>query len=256
MTNCNLTPSTVNLIIENTNVPLKLLPVEFGHAKVFVPKDSSYFIQVPGASGRFISARVVGHGITLDNTPPVGFPCGTGWCYWQVNLDTVNGFCTQSNPASIPFNAGPPKDELYGLVYMGAQVFEHYPAEHCLFRIVVRVKRYFFGEVCEIKCVEQTVNVPAARILSLTDNVGFQMNLSGNQKTECTPGGTNNQTAAAAIRQLILSNCACADPGLQVTVVPNGLLPNCVTVKLVNSPIKVSVINTSEGQYAFNWNKC
>lgn len=252
---CTINPDTIKLVIDSVPVPLKVYGQ--GTPTEFRPVDSSYEILVDGTTGRTLQGYVYGNGIDLFPFQPnlPNPPCGNGLNYFLIN-EPFNVTCFYQNPGSILI---PPGDAYYrvdGFLYYGAQdPGDNKVQSWCEFVIRVPIRRTKPVSTCPIVCKEQVVTIPSTRLEALVNDVGFQMNLSGYPFVECIAGAANT-ASAEAIRKLIIGGVQCDDPGVTVTVVPNGDSPNCVTVTIKNSPLKIEFLKAGGTYYKFSWLKC
>ena len=247
---CNgINGDTIKLLIDGTNIPLTVSSNT--SSGIILVAKSPYIFEVDGNVGRTATMFVYGEGVTLAAPYMQGSPCyGLSW---QNRIDNPL-VCIFENPATIKVLPGGNYNSR-GIIYQTAVIDPATGSVQCTLWVTMEVRRSLN---CPIKCKEEVVDIPSTRLEALVNDIGHQYNLSGGYLfTECLTDSAANKAAAKAIKDLILAQMSCDDPGLIVTVDKNWNGDNnCVRVTIKNSPIRMHYLKAGGIYYPFSLVKC
>lgn len=104
---------------------------------------------------------------------------------------------------------------------------------------------------CKIESVSQTAFIPAGEVVSLVDTKDRVYKVGGSLFTECQATSRANLVAAKAIARAIRIANDCKPSLLNAQVFYNKSSPNCLTLHIINSPIKFKSIFVGTVNYLF-----
>lgn len=104
---------------------------------------------------------------------------------------------------------------------------------------------------CKIDCVNQTAFFPAGELVSLIDTTGAVFPIDGKITAECRNYSRTNLTGAKAVARAVQLAGGCNAPLLNAQLFYNKSTPNCLTLQIINSPVKFKEIQVGTKKYAF-----
>jgi hypothetical protein len=105
---------------------------------------------------------------------------------------------------------------------------------------------------CVTKCVTQTAYFPAGRIVALIDETQKAFYIDdGELQAECRLFSKANKIGAKAITRTIRMISECKSTILNAQLFYNKQSPNCLTLNIINSPIKFLSIQIGSTKYPF-----
>lgn len=244
---CNITTSTLSLYVDDMPVLLYYAGLTGAGVPHFIT-GPGYAIDVNGSVGRTIKLQVVGNGISLTPPNPALVHC-TGYTSRYVQqVDFNHIVCYHANPANVVILPGGAVDK-FGIIFHSSQSPQ---GESCPFIVSIRVRRTAPLEVCKVKCISESVEIPNGIVQALVNDVGYQYNLVGYNYTECHKESQSTVATCEAIRQLIVGTMKkCTDPGVRVFYENNPLSEKCVKITILNSPIRFNYIKVADKYYDF-----
>ncbi len=248
---CNINISTLALYVDGTLVPLVYAGVTGAGYPSF--NTGAYAIEVDGNTGRTVNLQVIGNGISLIPANPAQVNCVGYTARYAEQVDFPAIVCYHANPATIIIKPGPAVERFSGIVFYGSQSAGQ---EICPFTIIIRVRRTAPEEVCPVKCITESVDIPAGFIKMLVNDAGHQYAMNGYVGCNRKDSVLNLETCEV-IRQMILANMGrCTDPGVKVFFEYVPTVVKCVRIVIVNSPIKFNYLKAGDTYYNFTRTGC
>lgn len=107
---------------------------------------------------------------------------------------------------------------------------------------------------CPTICSTQTATIPAGAIVSLTDEVGKIYPLTPAGTTICKDN--SNSTVAMMVKRAVRAKTKCAPKDLRVAIYNNNNGRSCISLTIMNSPIRFSTVTVGSTKYPFNTTNC
>jgi hypothetical protein len=105
---------------------------------------------------------------------------------------------------------------------------------------------------CKIECVNQTAFFRADELVSLIDTTGKVYKIDGKITAECKAPSRTNANGAKAVSRAVKAAAECSAPLLNAQLFYNKNSPNCLTLQIINSPIKFKEIQVGTTKYPFS----
>ena len=151
-------------------------------------------------------------------------------------------------------------------VTLSSKAFLDYKYDDKVHRLLVTVTSNVFSfavyitttgktcQTCPVSCVSQTVDFSAGEMISLEDETGKLYQIQKDITTVCKKN--SNQVAAKAIRKAIHDNSDCGMANMNVAIYYRGLLRNCLSLVITNSPIVFRFLKVGGTKFAIDTTHC
>lgn len=119
----------------------------------------------------------------------------------------------------------------------------------------IKVKGKTCVNICPNVCQYESVSIPSGSFVELVDS-NNNVYTFVDQKIECSKTSYRNRNAVDSIISMIKNELHCESRVLSAKLIPSYFPNRCMTLEIINSPIKFSFIKIDNIYYPFNQSKC